>query len=266
MLKKAFFVVVGVVIVGGLMFGSSAVHMVQDIVSSARNVGDSFVSTDAKIRHAREDVKALDKDIKGLYHDIAKEEFKCEELQSEVAAKSTALSELQVHMEILNSHLKGNSSQQFVATNGKSYSPMQVKRDLSSSLKRYKTQNLMLNALEKQLESRTAILDSAREKLEETKRLKSELMSDLEALEAEHRMNEVAKITSEFKLDNSRLSRAKESIKKLRTEIRIEGNLVNQLQTGDHIPTEAIETDNLDNVTAQYEAMFGTSETGVAKN
>ena len=264
MLKKALFVVVGVVIVGGLMFGSSAIHMARDFVSGARNFGDSMVSTEAKISHTRKDIKALDKDIKGLYHDIAKEEVRCEDLENEVSTKREALSTLTSHMQVLNSHLKTSPSQLYTATNDKEYTPNQIKRDLSTSVKRYKSQSMMLTALEKQLDTRVAILTSAKEQLEKTKRIKAELMSEVEALEAEHAMNEVAKITSDFNLDNSRIANAKEAVKKLRTEIRVEGNLVNQMQSADSIPTESIETEDLDNITARVDALIG-NDTGVVQ-
>ena len=265
MLKKAFFVVVGVTIVGVLMFGSNIVHMAQDFVSGARNLGDSMVSVDAKIRHAREDIKALDKDIRGLTHDIAKEELNCEELRTEVASKSKALIELHAHMDVLNMHLKENPSQMFVGTNKKSYTSNQVRMDLASSLKQYKTQQTMLTALEKQLDSRVAILQTAKERLDETRRVQAELMSELEALKAEHKMNQVAKITSEFKLDNSRLSKAKEALKKLKSQIRVEANVLNQTQTTGRIPTQEVESGDLDNITVQYEAyMSQVGSSGVA--
>ena len=266
MLKKALFVIVGVAIVGGLMFGSNIYYMARDFVSGARNFGDSMVSVDAKIRHARQDIKALDKDIRGLTHDIAKEELKCDELRELVTDKSKSLNELHAHMDILNGHLNDNPSQMFVGTDSKSYTSNQVRMDLASSLKQYKTQKTMLSALEKQLESRVAILSTAKERLDETRRVQAELMSELEALKAEHKMNEVAKITSELKLDNSRLSRAKEALKKLKTEIRVDSNILNQNKTSGRIPTERIESQNLDNITAEYEAFFGSKSSGVVKN
>lgn len=265
MLKKALFVIVGVAIVGGLMFGSNVYYMARDFVSGARNFGDSMVSVDAKIRHAREDIKALDKDIRALTHDIAKEQLKCDDLRELVAEKSQSLTELHAHMDILNSHLSENSSQMFVGTDSKSYTSNQVRMDLASSLKQYKTQKTMLTALEKQLESRVAILASAEERLDETRRAQAEMMSELEALKAEHKMNEVAKVTSELKLDNSRLSRAKEALKKLKTEIRVDSNILNQNKTSGRIPTEKVENQNLDNVTAEFEAYFGKTS-GVVKN
>jgi chromosome segregation ATPase len=265
MLKKALFVVVGFSIIGGLMFGSKLPHLVGDLYSNARNMGDQLVSVDAKIGHARKDIKALDKDVRKLMHDIAKEEVKCEDLREEVSKKSQALSKLHIHMEVLNDHLNTGSSQHFVATNGKNYTGVQVKQDLATSLKQYKTNQTMLDAMEKQLDSRVAILETAQEKLEETKRAKAELFGELEALEAEHRMNEVAKMTSEFKLDDSRLSKAKEAIKKLRSEIRVEGSLVNQISTSGQIPTVPTETDNLDDITVQYEAFFGKTSAVASK-
>lgn len=264
MLKKALFVVVGVAIVGGLMFGSSAIHMAQDLVSGARNLGDSMVSTDARISHVKKDIKALDKDINGLYHEIAKEKVRCEDLEAEVSEKREALSALTSHMQVLNNHLKTSPSQLYTATDNQDYTPKQVKDDLATSVKRYKSQAMMLTALEKQLASRVAILDSATEQLEKTKRIKTELMSEVEALEAEHAMNEVAKITSEINLDNSRIANAKDAVKKLRTKIRVEGNLVNQMQSSDSIPTEIIETEDLGSITAQVDALIG-SDTGVVQ-
>ena len=246
------------------MFGSRAIHMVGGFFQQARNFGESMVSIDTKIKHAKKDIQALDSDIRSLMHDIAIEEEKCEDVKEEVSDKSAALAKLQVHMTVLNKHLTDNASQHYVARDGRSHTPNQVKTNLASSLKRYKTQRVMLTALEKQLESRIAILASAKDKLEETRRVKAELMGELEALEAEHRMNEVSKITSNFKLDNSRLSKAKEAVKKLRTEIRVEGNMVNQVQDGNHIQTEPIQSDDIENVTAQFEAMFGKSS-GVAQ-
>lgn len=264
MLKKALFVVVGVAIVGGLMFGSSAIHMAQDLVSGARNLGDSMVSTDARISHVKKDIKALDTDIRNLHHEIAKEQVRCEDLKTEVSEKREALSSLTSHMQVLNNHLKKSPSQMYTATNNRDYTPKQIKDELATNVKRYKTQSMMLTALEKQLDSRVAILDSANEQLEKTQRIKTELLSEVEALEAEHAMNEVAKITSEINLDNSRIANAKEAVKKLRTKIRVEGNLVNQMQSPGGIPTEPIETEDLGNITAQVDALIG-SDTGVVQ-
>lgn len=265
MLKKAFFVVAGVAIVGVLMFGSNIFYMARDVVSGARQLGDSMVSIDTKIRHARQDIEALDKDIRSLTHDIAKEELNCEKLRDEVAAKQKSLNELHAHMEILNQHLSEKPSEVFVGTDNRPYSNNQVRLDLASSLKQYKTRKSMLTSLEKQLESRQAILASAKEHLEETRRVQAEMLSELEALKAEHKMNEVAKVTSELKLDNSRLSKAKETLDKLKTQIRVESNVLNQTQTSGHIPTEKIESHDLNNVTSDYEAYFGKSS-GVVKN
>ena len=130
----------------------------------------------------------------------------------------------------------------------------------------YKTQQNMLNALENQLESRVSIVATAKERLDETRQVQSELMSDLESLKAEHNMNEVAKITSELKLDDSRLSQAKKALEKLETQIRVESNVLNQTKTSGRIPTEEIELRDLDTISAQYEAFFGKSSVSVAKN
>lgn len=269
MLKKAVYVVLGVAIVGGLMFGSNAMYMARDFVSGARDLGDSLVSLDGKIRHAREDIKALDKDIRGLTHDIAKEELNCEELRDEVEAKSKSMRDLHSHMEVLNQHLKQKPSQVFVTTNGsgqkEEYTSNQVRKDLASSLRQYKTQQTMLGALEKQLESRVSILQTAKERLDETRRIQAELMGELEALKAEHKMNQVAKVTSEIRLDNSRLSKAKDALKKLKSQIRVESNILNQNETAGRIPTQTHTNESLDNITAEYEAFMGQSGT-IAKN
>lgn len=265
MFKKAMFVAIAAALLGGLMFGSNIYYMGQDFVSGAREIGDSMVSVENKIEHARRDIKSLDKDILKLTHDIAKEELSCEKLRKEVNGKSKKLSELHTHMDVLNRHLKESPSRMFVGTDDRNYTSQQVKMDLASSLKQYKTQQSMLAAMEKQLDSRVAIVDTAKERLDETRRVQSELMSELEALKAEHKMNEVSKITSEFKMDNSRLNRAKEALEKLETRIRVESNVLNQNQTSGRIPTEDIETQDLDNITAQYESFFGKSE-GVASH
>ena len=160
-------------------------------------------------------------------------------------------------MDVLNQHLKDSPSQMFVGTNDEEYTANQVRMDLASSLKQYKTQQTMLAALEKQLDSRVAILRTAKERLDETRRVQAELMSELEALKAEHKMNQVAKVTSEFKLDNSRLSNAKEALKKLKSQIRVETNILNQNETAGRIPTQTLSTSDLDNITAQYEAYMG---------
>ena len=268
MIKKVLFVGAGVALVGALMFGRNACYMAGDFFSSVRDAGESMVPIDQKIKHARRDVKALDGELKNLMHDIAKEELQCEKLRSEVQDKSKGLNELQVHMEILNNHLKKNASLSYVATNGKSYTPQQVKEDLKTSLKSYKSQNLTLAALEKQLESRMTVLQSARDQMDETQRVKLELMAELEALEAQHKMNEVAKVTSEFKLDDSKVARAKEAVEKIRTEINVESNLVNQFESPTQIPTQEVESsdDDWDSVTAQIDALSTSREESLVDN
>jgi chromosome segregation ATPase len=266
MLKKGLYTGASIAIVGLLMFGSNIYYMGQDLIGGARDLGDQLVSVENKIEHARRDIKALDSDILSLTQDIAKEELSCEKLQEEVLDKTRSLSEQHAHMEILNRHLKESPTQTFVATNNRSYTTNQVKMDLASSLNQYKTQQQMLAALENQLDSRVSIVATAKERLEETRRVQSELMSELESLKAEHNMNEVVKITSELKLDNSRLNRAKKALEKLETQIRVDSNVLNQVKTSGRIPTEEPELQDLDTISAQYETFFGKSSLSVVKN
>lgn len=263
MLKKALFVTVGVAILGVVMFGSNIMYMAQDFFVGARSFGDRMISIERKIEHVSRDIASLDKDKLNLMHDIAKEERSCEKLKKEVVAKNRMLTELHAHMEVLNTHLKTTPSQMFVGTDGENYSASQVKKDLASSLRKYKTQRGMLTALEKQLNSRVEIVSKAKDSLNELQRIQAEMKSELEALKAEHKMNEVAKMTSEIKLDNSRLNRAKAALEKLESEIRVESNVLNQSENAGQIPTQPQESDDLGNVTAQYEAFFGKT-TGVA--
>ena len=125
--------------------------------------------------------------------------------------------------------LKGDldsGSEEFVYAK-RTFTAKQVKTDLVSRFRQFKTQEATTQAQQQILLARQQGLQAAREKLDTMLDAKRQLEVDVENLEARLTMVEVAQASSTFKFDDSQLSRTQELITDISTRIEVAERLVN---------------------------------------
>ena len=219
MIKKVILATAGVCLVGLVLLGRDAVSYFRTSAGWVKDSVRNSVPLDFEIDRARRMVKELVPDIRKNMHVIAKEEVEVQNLKKQIVQMETRLGKDRGELVRLKTDLgSGNNVFQYA---GRSYNVSQVKVDMANRFERYKTNDATLASLREIQNARERSLAAAREKLEGMLAAKRQLEVDVESLEARLKMVEVAQTSSEFNLDDSRLSRVKELIADLRTRLDV---------------------------------------------
>lgn len=257
MFKKLLFVGAGGLLVLGLLFGRNLVPYAGTAVSKAQNWADSLVDTNYKIDTVRRSLEKLEENIEPMVYKIAQQKVAIENLTDEIDESDDALARSHVHIMKLRNHLDSDATS-YVSTRGQSYSKTQVRTNLKRAFRNYKMQEERLSALKTTLEARESGLVAAQENLEATHAKRIELSTEIDNLEAQLKMLEVARTASSYnKFDNSELSRIESMVDEVKSRIDTEVmiNRIGPELSGD-IPMEEFDGDSGDIIEA-VDAYFG---------
>lgn len=255
MFKKLFLVAGGLAVTGMVL----AVTPLGSYVSTSwgmmkSNVKDS-VPVEFEIERARTMVKDLLPDIRHNMHVIAKEEVQVARLERQIADAEEKLATSKTEIMQLKDDLA--DEQTYYVYSGRRYSPEQVKEDLANRFDRFQTNEATLESLHDVHQARTRSLEAARQKLEGMLAAKRQLEVDVENLEARLKMIEVAKTTSDFNFDDSRLGQARELISDLRTRLEVTEKMVNSESAFqgeiDLDTASAVDSDIVERVTSYFD-------------
>jgi hypothetical protein len=145
------------------------------------------------------------------------------------------------------------------------YSTEQVERDLEGRFDRFQKREATVENMKKVLDARRAGLAAAHEKVKAMIDAKRQLEVEIENLEARLQMVEVAKASSDFVIDDSRLSRTRELLSDIEARIEVDAQLLNADDIVlDEIPLdEPVEATNILDRITDYENEKDGSETFV---
>jgi hypothetical protein len=253
MIKKAIFATVAGSLVMGFFFGRDAASYVGTSAGQVRDSVRNSVPVEFEIERARKMVQDLVPDIRKNMHLIAKEEVEVEKINEQIASREDKQDKQKTEMMTLQTDLQSGASVFQYA--GHSYSHERVKVDLARRFNRYKTQDITLASLREMRDARERSLAAAQDKLESMLAAKRELTVQLESLGAKLRMVEAKQAGSDFAVDDSQLSRAKQLVADLSTRLQIaerlvdsEGELIDEIPLGDEAPEDIV-----DQVTQYFE-------------
>jgi chromosome segregation ATPase len=260
MIKKILLVSLGVVLVGGLIFGAELFSYVGTAYKRVKSAAKSNVPIDFEIGRAREKIKELDPEIHKTMHAIAKEEASVEQLEKELERRQAALDKSKQAILRFRDDLSTGKTEFTYAS--RKYTAEQVKTDLAARFANHKTRESTVESLQKVLAARKGGLDAARQKLVEMQSAKRQMEVDVENLEARLKMVEVAQVSGSFEFDDSRISRARELVADLNARLDVMDKLARADRTGGEIPLdEPVADDVLDQVAKH----FGESSISVAE-
>ncbi len=251
MFRKLVFGVLLVGLLGGLVLGKGAWSYLTTGYERASQTVEDSVPLDFQIDRARKMVRDLEPEIRRSMHVIAKEEVEVESLDKRIeSAESKASKEKSEIMRLQSDLQSGDSVFRYA---GHSYSADEVKQDLSRRFVRYKTSDATLGSLTDMRNARQRNLDAAREKLAAMMSAQRQLEVDVENLEAKLKLVEVAQASSDLKLDDSRLARAKELIVDIRTKLDVAAKLANaDTNFKDEIPLDVPAAEDITEQVADY--------------
>jgi chromosome segregation ATPase len=226
MLKKAAFYGLGLLLVGGLLFGSRIGPYAQTAFKKILSSAKQSVPLTFQIDAARDQLKKIDPEIKNMVWQIAKEKAEIKRLEREVEAQSAGLGKKHEELLTLRNHLKSGETV-YVATNGKAYTNVRVEEDLRHRFSMFQTAEKTKEKSEQILDLRRKSLEQALAKLEQAQVHQRELEIELENLNARQRMVSVAKTASNINIDDSQLARTKSMIDEISAKIDAEEEMLN---------------------------------------
>ena len=226
MFKKLTLGVVGVVLVGGLLFGSRIVPYAKTAYEKVRATAQDTVPISFQIDAAKEQLKKIDPEIKDMVWQIAKEKAQIKRLNSEMVVQEESMSKRYDEMITLREHLE-TGGEYYVATNGKSYTNSRVKEDLAHRFSVYKTAEKTFDKSKQIQDLREQALETALVKLEQAQSIQRELQVQIENLNARQRMVDVAKTASNINIDDSQLARTQSMIDEISAKIDTEEEMLN---------------------------------------
>ena len=263
MFKKVLLVGAGFGLLAVLLFGKDAASYVCTSYDQVTNSVQSSFPVEFQIDRARKMVSELKPVIRDCKHVIAKEEVRVRKLDDRIASAETKSDQDKTNVLRLQADLSDNKSVYHYA--GRSYSVTEVKEDLSRRFERFKTAESTLGSLKKMRDARQNNLDAAVKKLDAMITAQRQLQVEITNLEAKHKLVEVAAASSDFQFDDSKLSRAKELIDRIHTDLEVTAKLANaDVDYRGEIPLDKPVAENIEQDIASYFGLNGPDSVNVA--
>jgi chromosome segregation ATPase len=264
MIRKALFGVVAVGLTTVFLFGRDAASYVGTTYHRLTGAVKESVPVEFQIDRAQAMVRDLEPEIRRSMHVIAKEEVQLEQLNKQIDASEAKTAQDKREILRLQSDLGQNKDVYRYAS--RSYSPEQVKQDLSRRFARFKVSDETLANLQSMRDAREQNLDAAQQKLAAMINARRKLEVDVENLRAKHKLVQVAQATSDYQFDESQLSRAKELIADIRTQLDVSAKLANaDVNVEVEIPLDEATPSDITDQVAEYFGIGGEKEVASAE-
>lgn len=262
MFKKLIVTVLAVGMVAGLLFGTSAMSYLTTSYERVTETVEDSVPMEFQIDRARKMVRDLEPEIRRSMHVIAKEEVEVEQLDRRIEVGEVKSTKDKTDIIRLQSDLQTGKSVFRYAS--RTYTVGEVKQDLARRFARFKTSDATIASLRDMRDARQGNLDAARQKLTTMMSSQRQLLVEVENLEAKLKLVEVAQASSDLRLDDSQLARAKGLMADIRAKLEVAAKLANaDTSFHDEIPLEVTGPDNIADQVAEY-FQLGVSTTVVA--
>ncbi len=267
MIKKTLLLAAGAALVLGLLFGRNLVPYAGTAVTKARNWAESKVDTSYKIETARNQLEKVREGVKPMVYEIARQRVEINRLAEQITTQESSLDKAQAHILRLRDHLASGETA-YVSSGGRTYDNGRVREDLANQFRRFKNGEEQLKTLQETFELREKGLEAAQQNLDETIARQRTLSVEIENLEAQMKMLEVAKSASQcVRIDDSDLSRVDKMIEEIRNRLETESMMLNMAPEvmGDIPMEDDAANDEIDIIEA-VDAYFGQNDDSVVHN
>src|SRR5688572_22530877 len=214
-LKVAVLTGVGLVVAGGILFGTELGSYARSSISSARTVVKDNVPVEFELKRARDLLDDIIPEMQANIRQIAQQEVEINHLRGDLVAAQKSLGEEQMRVAKLRTALDThNASYRF---SGLSYSREQLKEELARRFDRYKEAEVVLAGKRRLLENREKSLTAAVQVLDRTRGQKTLLEDQIESLEAQFRLVQASKVA----IDNSKLAQTEKLISQIKKQLDV---------------------------------------------
>jgi hypothetical protein len=259
MIKKALFTVVALGLTTVVLFGRDAASYVGTTYQRLTSSVKQSVPIEFQIDRARAMVRDLEPEIRRSMHVIAKEEVAIEQLNAQIDNSEQKADKDKGEILRLQADLGQGRDVYHYAS--RTYTPDQVKQDLSRRFSRFKVTDETLSNLKNMRDARARNLDAAQQKLAAMINARRKLAVDVENLEAKHKLVEVAQASSDYVFDDSQLARAKGLITDIRTQLDVAAKLANaDVNVDVEIPLDEASPSDITDQVAEYFSLGGAKQ------
>lgn len=268
MLKKLLIGGGVVVVLVVLYHATDAKSYVRTSASCVQDSVKEVVPIEFQLKRARNMIRDIVPEVRKNMHIIAREEVEVERLEKQIEDAEKNAAKDKDEMLRLKSDLE--TGEKAYTYSGRVYTVSQVKQDLANRFERYQTNDATLASLRAIHEARTRSLEAARQKLENMLASRSQLLVEIENLEARLQVVSATEAGNKYHFDDTNLGRVKELVSDLRTRLSVAERLANtETRFHDEIPLEEEAPENIvERVTEYFSAPAAPSqpsETDVAK-
>jgi chromosome segregation ATPase len=251
MLKKLVIVILGVLVLGAFVAKTNLGSYVSTAYRRTAGTVKESVPVEFQIDRLRNMIRDLEPDIHRSMHVVAKEEAEVEALGKRIEAADDEAAKDKEEILRLQSDLQ--TGDRVFRYAGHSYTARQVKDDLARRFTRFKTTDATLENLRKMYDARVGNLEAARQQLAAMMTAKQQLEVEVENLEAQYKLVQVAQASSDFRFDDSRLAQCKELQNEIRTRLDVAAKLANQVINFEgEIPLDETDAEDVTEQVAEY--------------
>lgn len=209
----------GLVLVGGLLFGSDAVSYVASSARSVRTAVKDSVPIEFELKRARDMLDQIIPEMHANVRLIASEEVEVANLKADIQQCSESLTQERTKVAKLRDML--DVQQVSYTIGGYDYSRTQVKEELARQFDRLKEAEVVLEGKKRLLETREKGLRAAMDVLDRTRNQKARLEDQIEALAGQYRLVQAASVGSTVAIDNSKLAQTEKLIAEIKKRLDV---------------------------------------------
>jgi chromosome segregation ATPase len=190
--------------------------------------------------HVKSEANArMDDDIRGAVGPIAEHMAAVSRLKRDIEKDRTSLTEQKTRLLRMTEDLKNN--REFVTTSGERFPPARVRQKLDRDFASYKRLEAHLGTQEKLLEAKERALESTREQLNKLHAKKQEFQVRLAQMETEYEALKVAAVGNSVQIDSTRAAEIEAALRTLGDDLerqRYEVELRNGQPVSDSIAVQ----------------------------
>ena len=243
-LKRSVIVVVGLSLVGGLLFGKDVVSYVRSSAKSVQTAVKDSVPIDFELRRARDLIEEIIPEMHANIRLIAQDEVEVAALKVDISNSEKSMKEEELRIAKLRDAL-GKPKAQY-CFGSREYPRSYVKEDLAHRFERFKESEFVLAGKRRLLTTRENTLHAAMQLLERTRARKRTLEDKIESLASQHRLVKAASIGSQIQVDNSKLAQTEKLIAQIKKRLDVaERVLAHESQFVQTIPVDAVVEEDL---------------------
>jgi hypothetical protein len=218
-LKYGILTVVGIGIVGGMVFGKDLCSYLSSGSKYLQSAAKDQVPIEFELQRARDLVNDIVPEMQANVRLVAQQEVEIDSLRDEIVVAHQSLDSERGKLTKLRQCLDTNDVS--FAIGNVTYSRDQVKTELSRKLELVREAEVVLSGKDRLLQNREKSLAAAIQVLERTRSQKTLLEGQIASLESQHRLIQAASVGSGSHIDTSKLAQTQKVISDIKKQLDV---------------------------------------------